>query len=150
MILHAALLCAAVLVAGDEAPPAAQLSVIAVRATKEGRSEPHFDGSLATVRRALGNLPYDSYYQLKSGTLKAAFDKETLWPITEDYTLSLLPVSRETGGRVRIRTRVIAKRHGTSVNALDTTIVLAPGRPVNLGGMHLKNGELVVVLTLKS
>ena len=60
------------------------------------------------------------------------------------------PLSRDRVGRVRVNVRIemAAKREGGKpVNALsNTTIALVPGVKVNLGGLRLDQGDLIVVL----
>lgn len=146
------LLLAALAAAQDTGAPATvTVSMVAVQATNEGRSEKYFGPGLEEVYRAVIGLDYDTFHRVKSGEAPAPFDQETQFFINDRYTLYVTPLEKGSDGRIRIRTRIaMATRDGTGqpVNALDTTLVMVPGRHLNLGGLRLDEGELIVVLTV--
>ncbi len=128
-----------------------RVSMMAVQATNEGRSVKYFGEGLQQVRGAIGGLSYDTFRKLTSIETTIPFDKETKLRINEHYSLYLTPKSTDTQGRIRMRARLtMTSRDGEkTVNALDTVLTMAPGKHLNLGGLRLDDGELVVVLTAR-
>jgi hypothetical protein len=138
------------LAVAEDATTTVTLSVTAVRATTEGNRPKHFDQSVAPCRKSLVNLRYDTFRKLKVVTEAATFGKKTRIPLNDQYTLYLTPLERQKDGRVRVKATISMKKGPDDkvVNALETTLALPPGNPLNLGGMKLDKGDLVIVLSV--
>lgn len=143
------LLVASLAAAGDEIPTSpVQVSVVAVQAKNEGRGSKYFGPGLQEVRTAISGLNYDSFYKVRSADVPAPYGEETKIFIDEQYTLYVTPVSVSADGRIRIRARITMKSDQKTIKALDTTLTMMPGSRLNLGGLRLKSGELIVVMSV--
>lgn len=162
MVNFAGLACAIVMLTAQtphlvapgtvEAATRAKIRVVAVDARVENRAQKHFDRGLESVKPALKDLDYDAFYLLKSAEVNCDFDKQTDIQISADYTLHVTPIEKTADGRVRLRCQITMPPKtpgGESVSALNTTLLMAPGKHLNLGGLKLKDGELIVVLSLR-
>ncbi|PCJ65105.1 MAG: hypothetical protein COA73_03015 [Candidatus Hydrogenedentota bacterium] len=127
------------------------VSMVAVQASNEGRSVKYFGEGLQKVRSAIGGLDYDTFSKLTSIDTTIPLNEETKFRINEHYSLYLTPMSIDGQGRIRMRARltITSRDKDKTVNALDTVLTMAPGKHLNLGGLRLDNGELVVVLTAR-
>ena len=127
------------------------LSMVAVQASNESRGAKFFGPGLDTVKRAIRSLNYDTYTRITSTDTSIPFHKETKLYIDEQYTLHLKPVSIDDQGRVRMQARLTMKREGQPepINALETTLTMAQDKHLNLGGLKLKKGDLIVVLSVR-
>jgi hypothetical protein len=111
------------------------------------RREKTYDTGLEPIRSVLASLPYDTYTHVASKRTELGVGDEQRIVINDRYTFFAEPQSIEPDGRVRMAVRVEMKRDdGRSTTALDTTILLAPGKKVNLGGFKLDKGDLLMVL----
>lgn len=141
------------ILAADEHIPSkpANVSVVAVEARRENRAQQYFSPGLESVRRALADLDYDTFYKIQSAELPCPYGEEQKVYVTDRYTLYMTPVSVRDDGRIRLRARITMKSRDKEreVNALDTTLLIAPGTHLNLGGMRLDEGELIVVISAK-
>ncbi len=139
--------------AADEHVPAkpVNIAMAAVEARRENRTQRYFDPGLEQVRDALDDLDYDAFYKIQSAELPCPYGEEQKVYINERYTLYLTPVSVREDGRIRLRARITMQSRDKKreVNALDTTLLIAPGTHLNLGGMRLEEGELIVVISAK-
>ncbi|GMU93700.1 MAG: hypothetical protein AMXMBFR4_27580 [Candidatus Hydrogenedentota bacterium] len=130
-------------VPGANKPPKAQG---APRATK------HFDDGLESIRAAVADLPYDTYRKVRSESVRTKMNQETSIAINERYTLLVTPLSTDTGGRVRVRARILEQtdRNGepVTIKALDTTSAVVPGKHLMLGGLSLGDAQLIVFVTI--
>lgn len=141
-----------VLLAGmavNELPPPVNLAVWSVQARLEGRDTPYYGPGLEPIQNELSGLHFNSFYLLSSGKFPAPFAQETRISANPVYNLIVTPVSREEDGRVRLDLRVEMPPRTPGekpVVAVSTRVLLAPGCRVKLGGMHLDQGELVVVI----
>ena len=144
------LLVAPCALAQDSPPESVTISVVAVQATTEGNRPKHFDRSIAHCKKSLVKLSYDTFRELKIVSRAIPFVKKTRIPINDQYTLYLTPIQRQPDGRVRVKATITMKKKpdGKTVNALETTLSLPPGNPLNLGGMKLEKGDLVIVLSV--
>jgi len=135
--------------AADKAP--VSVTMVAVQAKNEGRSVKFFGEGLQKVRSAVGGLGYDTFRKLSAIETTIPFNEETKLRINEHYSLYLTPVSVDAQGRIRMRARLTmtSREKKKTVNALDTVLTMAPGKHLNLGGLRLEDGELVVVLTAR-
>ena len=127
------------------------LSVWAVEATQENRTEKHYDRGLAEIQKLLAALPYDTFKEVKSHRNRAtAFNRESSLVLDGAHTLIVHPTGREEDGRVRIQLRVelAPKEPGKApVTAISATLLLKPGEKIKLQGLRgQRGGELVVVL----
>ncbi len=141
------------LLAADDNVPAEPVSVtmVAVQATREGHAEKSFGPGLESVQRALTGLDFDTFVRVQSAEIPSPYGEEQTIHINPKYTLHITPVSQQDDGRVRLRARITAKsRDGSqTVNALDTTLQIKPGMQLNLGGLRLDTGELILVISVK-
>jgi len=146
------LLAAPCAFAQDTPPESVTISVVAVQATTEGNRPKHFDRSIVSVKKSLVKLSYDTFREVKIVSKAIPLGKKTRVPINDRYTLHLTPIQRQPDGRVRVKAIIAMKKkpNGKTVNALETTLSLPPGKPLNLGGMKLKKGDLVIVLSMGS
>ena len=145
------LLAVSLIAAGDEVPSEPlQVSVVAVQAKNEGRSSKHFGPGLEQVRRAVSGLDYDSFYKVRSADVPVPYGEEAKIYIDAQYTLYVTPLSVTQDKRIRIKARITMKSKAKTVKALDTTLTMKPGSHLNLGGLRLSSGELIVVISVKS
>ena len=136
--------------AGDEVPSAPlQVSVVAVQAKNEGRASKHFGPGLEHVRMAVSGLDYDSFYKVRSADVPAPYGEEVKIYIDAQYTLYVTPLSVTQDKRIRIKARITMKSKAKTVKALDTTLTMKPGSHLNLGGLRLSSGELIVVISVR-
>ena len=150
----AGLILLAVSVVGvDEHVPSepVTISMVAVEARREGRAQKSFGPGLESVQRALAGLSFDTFSRISAAELPVEYGTEQLIQVNTKYALYVEPVSQTDDGRVRIHARVTMKsRDGTrTVDALDTTLLIKPGTHLNLGGLKLDTGELIVVVSVK-
>lgn len=147
-----ALVAVSLLAADDHVPSTpVSVSMVAVEGRREGRAQKYFDPGLESVRRALADLDFDTFYKIQNAQLPCPYGEEQKIYINKRYTLYITPESVRDDGRIRLRARVTMRsRDGTrDVDALDTTLLIAPGGHLNLGGMKLEQGELIVVISVK-
>ncbi|HOZ49501.1 MAG TPA: hypothetical protein PLO37_24520 [Candidatus Hydrogenedentes bacterium] len=141
----------------DQPPPPVSIRVVAVQASDDQEGEPkkqalRFGSGTEEIRTAIGDLKFDNYKLVKASTVTAQFNQESRVPIDNTYTLYLQPLSRESGGRVKLNVRVTMPGktpQAEPVNALKTTVIAAPGNKFKLRGLELDDGELVLVLTVR-
>ena len=143
------LLALSFVAAGDAPAEPLQVSVVAVQAKNEGRGAKHFGDGLAKVRPAIKGLDYDSFYKLRSADVPIPYGEEAKIFIDDRYALYITPLSVTEEGRIRIRARIMMKSKDKSVKALDTKLTMTPGSSANLGGLRLKSGELIIVLSVR-
>ncbi len=144
------LLVVSIVAAGDEVPGTPlQVSVVAVQAKNEGRASKHFGPGLEQVRGAVSGLDYDSFYKLSSTDIPVSYGDEATIYIDAQYTLYITPLSVTGDGRIRIKARITMKSKAKTVKALDTTLTMKPGSHLNLGGLRLSSGELIVVISVR-
>ena len=75
-------------------------------------------------------------------------------PLDESYSLIVEPTAVDKQGRIRLKTQVMMKKKSKDgvklVKALDTVLVMAPGKRLNLGGLKLEGGgDLIIVLSVE-
>ena len=144
------LLAGALTASAQEVPTTpVEVSMVALQAANDGKN--HFDPALNSVKSALSDLKFDSFRRIQSTNTRAAYGAETRITINNRYTLYIAPLSKGRDGRVRAKVRItLAPRSGGGkpVNAVDTTVVIAPGSYVKIRGLRLDEGELVVLLTV--
>ncbi len=143
---------AASFLAADEnaAAQTVNVAMVAVEGRREGKSTQSFGPGLDEVRKALTGLAFDTFTKVQSAEVPCHYGEEQRILVNERYTLYVTPVSKLDDGRVRIRARITRlSRDGTTVDALDTTLQLVPGAHLNLGGLKLEQGELILVMSVK-
>ena len=131
-------------------PPPVSISVVAVHATHENGAK-QFDPGLENIRRTLEDAGFDRYQKLRATTISAAFDHESSVDLSSGYALSITPLSRERNDHVRMHIRLrmeVKPQGGEAICAVDTTIVIAPGKQFVLRGLKMDKGELIVVMSL--
>lgn len=144
---------AASFLAADEKAAAQTVNVamVAVEARREGKSTQSFGPGLEGVRKALTGLAFDTFSRVQSAELPCRYGEEQRIIINQKYTLYITPVSQMDDGRVRLRARItqVSRDGSQTVNALDTTLQIKPGTHLNLGGLKLDQGELILVMSVK-
>jgi len=127
-----------------------KIKVVAVQALNEGHGRKQIDPRLKGVKKAIERLDYDTFHQIKSVTKELPYRKEAKIEIDDRYSLCLTPVSKGPQGRIRVEAKILmtSRREGAKpIEALSKTVLLmAPGKHINLGGLHLDEGELIIVL----
>lgn len=147
MLRRLALSVIALLLALPAAALDAEISFWAVQATKQGQTEKVYGHGLEPVVSKLADLPHDTFSLLVDGGLGANFGSKAEAVITPQYKLRIEPLDEEAG-RVRMRLVVeYEKEPGKIINAVDTRIVLTPGKQVRLGGLKLESGDLVIIFS---
>lgn len=142
-------LCFATTCLAEPAP--VKVSLVSVCAKNDGRAQKVFGEGLSKVKRAIATLDFDTFTKISSSEATIPFGKKTTFFIDTDYSLVVEPTSIDDAGRIRIRTKVMKKsRDGKKDKVtLDTVLVMAPGKQLNLGGQKLADGVLIVVLSVK-
>ena len=136
-------------------PKPVDFSFVAVKGSKTSTSgQKVFGKGLESVRRDIANLNYSNFQKLSAYSATINFGEPTKVPIDESYTLVVEPTAVDKQGRIRLNTQVMMKKKTKDgvklVKALDTVLVMAPGKRLNLGGLKLKNGgDLIIVLSVK-
>ena len=136
---------------GDEAPPPVRIAVYAVQVTDEQRKDKYYDPVLQPVRRALDDLKFDTFREVRTATLTVSLNEEASLKLDSKFTLFVKPLSREQSGQVRLDVRVEMppkKRDQKPIKVFETRIAMAPGKPFRACGLKLEEGELVVVLSI--
>ena len=131
-------------------PPPVPVSVVAVQATREGGAK-QFGPGLEAVQHAIEGTGFDHYRKVSATTLEAPFERESSAGLGAGYTLSITPLSRERTGHARMHLRLrmeAGSQKGQTINAVDTTITIAPGGQFVLRGLRMDKGELIVVISL--
>ncbi len=137
----------------QEQPKPVQISVVAVKAVRDGRKPVYMDAAIPKrCHGALKPLRYDAYFKLQTADMPLPFNREQEIYLTKKYSLNVTPIDHDAQGRVRLRARIMIKSEDPKTppkKALDTTVAMVRGKPFNLGGLKVDNGVLIVVLTLK-
>lgn len=129
------------------------VSMVAVQATNEGRAKKFVAPELRKVRHAIIGLDYDTFNRVREERKSVPYGRESEFAINARYTLYVTPLSRAPDGRIRIKARIVMlpRRAGReAIDALNTTLIMVPGKHLNLGGMKLDLGELIVVMSLSA
>lgn len=144
------------LVSGQDDPGDRAVSVrmVAVQALTTGQREKKFDSELDEVRSVLATSKADTFKKVKTATTTAPYGNETRIPIDAKYTLYVTPLSKESGGRIKIEVRVTIppkerKPRAEPINAIKTTLIAVPGDKVKLQGLPMDEGELILVLSVR-
>ncbi|GMW02311.1 MAG: hypothetical protein AMXMBFR84_34470 [Candidatus Hydrogenedentota bacterium] len=156
MNLAAAMICVVALALGAEKPldKPVTVHVHAIQATNEGRpkGEIHVDPKIASLKDAVSKVPCDTFKPILSEKVEAKPDTETSVKVNERYTIVLTPIAVDDDGRVRIRVRIdetVKKGEETVTRkALESTNLIRDDKPLVLGGLHLDEGQLAVVVEL--
>ena len=156
-LLSTAVVVVAVLLngGGDRSKPKPKpvtVSMVAVKAAQEHRKEKYLEPGLEGIRDAVSDLKYDTYRKVASSKTTARFDEEVKVPINAAYALYVTPLSKESNGQIRLKTRIEmppADKAKKPVNTHVATVLQKPGKKLVLGGgMRLDEGELVVIITV--
>jgi len=151
LVNAAAVMLVALSVAGAGEQDTVSVSMVAVDARHENRTERYYGPGLESVKKALSGLSHDTFLKVQSAETPSPFGEEQKIYINKRYTLYITPEYVRDDGRIRLRARITARsRDGTkTATALDTTLLIAPGSYLNLGGLPLEQGSLIVVLSVK-
>jgi hypothetical protein len=119
----------------------------------------HFDPELKGIEQAVADLPYDTYRKVNVITEKVKMNEDAEFVIDPTYTLHVTPVEKDDQNRVKLDLRIDEKveeedpaTHEKKVvvqKALAMTGFIVPGKTLRLGGLKLKEGRLVIVLTVE-
>lgn len=129
------------------------ISVHAVRLLNEGHGGKRFDPELADVRSALIGLDYDTFRKIKIIRGTIPYGSESKFNLDGQYSLHITPLDKGADGRIRVKIRLDMapkKTGGKPTKVLSTEQRMPPGKQTKfgVGGAHLDQGELVVVLSL--
>lgn len=133
-------------------PAPVEFSMVAVKASNVGVSPKQFGAGLGKVKSAIQSLSYDTFEKISSSNATIPFGEKTEFFINQKYTLVVEPTAVDERGRIRMNTVVMMKsdrEDGKLVKALDTVLVMAPDKHLNLGGLKLEDGDLIVVLSVR-
>lgn len=136
------------------------VSIVAVRATEEGREEKSVEASLREIQESLVALPYDTFTRMTSARADVAYGQEREFAIDRRYSVIVHPIERDSGGRVRLKVRV--EEHTETPDgeprertALEVTRSAVAGKSLTLCGLGSvegdgqTGGELVLVVTVR-
>lgn len=130
----------------------AEFKIWAMEAHTEGRDTPHFDEGLEPIRDAVKALKFDTYLKLKTDEHTFKDDTDYRTEIDELYSLTASAPVLEKDGRFRMKIKITMDSKtspGTEIEALDTELLLLPGKKVVVRGLKLGEGEeMVIVLSL--
>ena len=103
------------------------------------------------VKSAIASLSYDTFEKLGSSEATIPFGEKSTFFINQKYSLVVEPTAVDDQGRIRLKTQVMMKmkKGDETVKALDTMLVMAPGKHLNIGGLKLDDGDLIVVLSVR-
>ena len=133
-------------------PAPVEFSMVSVKASNVGVSPKQFSNGLGKVKSAIRALNYDTFEKISSSNATIPFGEKTEFFINQKYTLVLEPIAVDDRGRIRMSTVIMMKSDkdgGKMVKALDTVLVMAPDKHLNLGGLKLNDGDLIVVLSVR-
>lgn len=137
-------------VAARSLEPPARVEMVAVMASKEGKTAADYGPGLDSIRTLLADMEgdYDTFRKTGGQALSLPFEEETELPVDDRYSVFVKPLSREKSGVIRAQVRVTMRRKpgDTPVNAVVTTVQFAPGKPMKLRGLKRAGGELALVL----
>jgi hypothetical protein len=130
----------------------AEFKIWAMEAHTEGRTTPHFDEGLEAAREAVKSLKFDTYLKLKTAEHTFEDTKAYRTDIDDLYALTASAPVRENDGRFRMNIKITMDSKtapGTEIEALDTELLLLPGKKVVVRGLKLGEGEeMVIVLSV--
>jgi len=130
----------------------ADLQYWAMEAHTEGRDEPHFDKGLEPVRGAVKGLKHDTYTKIKTGTHPFKGDEPFSEKLDGEYCLKTTAPQKADGGRYRMTVRITMVKKGDGekeIEALETELLLQPGKKVLVRGLKLEDDrELLIVFSL--
>lgn len=132
-------------------PAPVEITVVSVQASNKGTPHKTFSKGLEKVKSAIASLSYDTFEKIGSSNAVILFGEKTTFYINQRYSLVVEPTSIDDQGRIRLKTQILmqSKKDSDPVKALDTVLVMAPGKHLNLGGLKLTDGDLIVVMKVK-
>lgn len=136
----------------DAAPTSATFDVLAVHATREGKTSPEIPSTLDSVSKILGSPPFDTYDMFDMVSQEegeAPFAQETRIPINDRYSFHVTPSQNPSTGEIDIESRIAMLENGKTIDALWAKGKVAPGKPLVFRGLPMDDGELVVLVRLK-
>jgi hypothetical protein len=147
------MLCAVLCVSFNaSAKTTIQLSLWAAQATKENIPKPHFDAPLNPIKKAVADLPFNSYRTVKTVKKTISDGPPTKIALNKKYALLVKVLAKEKDGRIRLELAIELppkKKGGKPVRALTTRVLMKPKEMIKLRGLKLDKGEMVVVLQAK-
>ena len=142
--------------AQDTAPEPVEFSFVAIKASNiSGVTQKAYSIGLEAVRQDIASLSYNSFEKKSAYSGTIPFGSKTKVPIDDTYSLIVEPTAVDQQGRIKLSTQVMMKKENkdgkvVNVKALDTVLIMAPGKKLNLGGLNLKDGgDLLIVLSVK-
>lgn len=124
-------------------------SMVAPRTTGPPSPARRFDDGAKPLERILADIPYTDFKTLYATRQNTAYRQDAVFPVCPKYKMFITPLDKEPDGRIRVNVRVEIppeRPEDKPVNALETRLVMAPGKEVKLRGFRLPQGELVIVL----
>jgi hypothetical protein len=122
-----------------------------VQALKTGSAEKQFDGGAQAVRKAVEDLPYDTFRTVYSGTAAVAPGAESRITLNDTYALLLQCRSRDGKDTAHLDITVEippGSPGGPPRKAVQSCMVVCAGKRVRIGGLKMTEGEMVVVLEM--
>jgi hypothetical protein len=135
----------------DAAAQPVGMNVWAVQALKTGSTEKQFDSGAQAVRKAVEDLPFDTFRGLFNGSTSAAPGAETRLRLNDTYTLLIQCRSRDGKNAAHIDITVElppASPGDAPRKAVQSCMIICTGKMVRIGGLKMNEGEMVVVLEM--
>ena len=136
------------------------LRIVAVQASQENRTSPQIDTQLASMKDMFapsGYHQYDTFKLITSQKERSRYGQECRVSINARYTLVLMPLERVDSGRIRLKARIEERQDEPSAEggartvsvrkAMEATTVVSPGKHLNICGLRLDGGDLIVVVS---
>jgi len=154
--------------AGDSDQPLTKpvaVKMVAVEASLEKRGDPEKDRvkqierGLEDIKSAVDDLRYNLFKKVNVVDKTAKPHQEVELPIDKKFTLFVTPHSKDQENRIKIEARVMEKvlkpapdEQGEKEElrkALTIRSAVAADKPLRIGGFKLKEGELVLILSVR-
>lgn len=131
------------------APEPLVLRVLAVRGSVQGLPNTQFEPGAEAAGPLVRHLPYDHYAPAVQEERETALGEAAAFALPEGHVLSVLLAEKTPEGLVRTEARVQRTTpEGAALRALDTTALLPPNGVLNLEGVPVSDGELVIFIQL--
>jgi hypothetical protein len=127
------------------------ISVWAVQALKTGSTEKHYESGAQAVRKAVDDLPFDTFRGVFSGGVTMPPGKEARLMLNDAYSLLLQCPAREGKDAIHLDVTVELAPTGPGEpprKAVQSCMIVYAGKMVRIGGLKMNEGEMVVVLEM--
>ncbi len=135
----------------DAASQPVHFDVWAVQAVKTGSGEKQFDSAAQPVRKAVEDLPYDTFRGVFTGSATVPPGADKRLTLNTTYTLLIQCRAREGKNAAHVDITVELPPEspgGAPRKAVQSCMVLCSGKMVRIGGLKMNEGEMVVVLEM--